>query len=209
MRGLIYIGLILILFSCLARKESKVPYYNKPDFTAIWTSDKHIIDTLHHIRDFQFTNQYGETASSATVKGKIYLSNFFFTTCPNICPMMMENMKEVYAKFKNNPDVMFLSHSVSPRTDSVGRLYEYAKSKDILSKQWQLVRGSKTAVYDIARKSYFVEEYMGFSKDSTEFLHTEKFILIDKKGHIRGYYNGTLRTEPDRIIADINELLKE
>lgn len=191
------------------RHESKVPYYNGPAFTPIWTNDKNIIDTLHKIDQFSFTDQDGSVVTNKTFAGKIYVADFFFTVCPGICPKMAENMKTVYEHYKNNPDVLFISHSVTPERDSVPVLKKYALGKGITSGQWHFVTGDKNEIYSLARRSYFVEQLMGFNKDSSEFLHTENFILIDKHGHIRGLFNGTLATEPARIIADIDELLKE
>lgn len=118
-------------------------------------------------------------------------------------------MKQVFEQFKGNKNVLFLSHSVTPERDSVRKLYEYARRNNILSKQWHLVTGNKSEIYDIARKGYFIEEEMGLSKTTTQFLHTENFVLIDQKGHIRGLYNGTLEAEVPRIIDDINYLIKE
>jgi protein SCO1/2 len=189
--------------------RSKVPYYNTPEFTPIWTTDKNITDTLHVISNFRFTDQNGDVISNQSFTNKIYLTDFFFTRCPSICPKMTATMKAVYEHYKNNPQVFFLSHSVTPEIDSVAVLKKYAVSKSVDNNQWHFVTGNKNDIYTIARKSYFVEQQQGLSYDSTQFLHTENLILIDKKGHIRGLYNGTLPVEIPRIIDDINSLLNE
>jgi protein SCO1 len=191
------------------KDKSKVPYYNSPEFTPIWTTDKNVIDTLHIISNFNFTDQNRDTISNATFKNKIYITDFFFTRCPSICPKMTATMKAVYENYKNDPRVSFLSHSVTPEIDSVSVLKKYAVSKGVDNNQWHFVTGNKNDIYTIARKSYFVEQQQGLSYDSTQFLHTENLILIDKKGHIRGLYNGTLPAEIPRIIDDIDGLLKE
>lgn len=213
---MILLLLLVNLFGCeqLQNKltdtnKSKVPYYNTPEFTPIWTSDKNITDTLHVISKFYFINQNGDATNNETFKNKIYLTDFFFTRCPSICPKMTATMKAVYEYYKNNPQVFFLSHSVTPEMDSVAILKKYAVSKGVDNNQWHFVTGNKNDIYNIARKSYFVEQQQGFSYDSTQFLHTENLILIDKKGHIRGLYNGTLPAEIPRIIEDINGLLNE
>jgi protein SCO1 len=187
--------------------KSKVPYYNTPEFTPIWTTDKNVIDTLHIISNFIFIDQDGDTISSGTLRNKIYLTDFFFTRCPSICPKMTATMKSVYEHYKNNLQVAFVSHSVTPEIDSVPVLKKYALSKGVDNDQWHFVTGNRNVIYTIARKSYFVEQQQGFSYDSTQFLHTENLILIDKKGHIRGLYNGTLPAEIPRIIEDMNSLL--
>ena len=122
---------------------------------------------------------------------------------------MATNLKLVYDHFLNNPDVLFISHSVTPERDSVPVLNKYAADRGINTHQWHFITGNKNEIYTLARKSYFVEQEIGFAKDSTEFLHTENFILVDRNGHIRGIFNGTQAIEADRIIADINDLLKE
>ena len=200
---------IAFFFSSCTDKENIVPYYNGPSFTPLWTGSKAVKDTLHTIAPFSFTDQYGNIVTNKTFANKIYVADFFFTVCPGICPKMTENMKTVYEHYKNNPDVLFISHSVTPERDSVPVLKKYALDKGITTDQWHFVTGKKNEIYTLARRSYFVEQLMGFSKDSTEFLHTENFILVDKHGHIRGLFNGTLATEPARMIADIDELLKE
>jgi protein SCO1/2 len=198
-----------LLFACNNNTEYKVPFYADASYTPIWKIDAQEKGNLTRIAPFRFTNQYGQTFSSEDVKGKVYLANFFFTTCKGICPKMTNNIKKIYQHFEGNPNVLFLSHSVTPEIDSVAKLKEYADANGINTPQWELLTGKATEIYSLARKSYFVEEANGLSKDSTEFLHTENIVLIDKDGHIRGLYNGTIALDAERAIEDINELLKE
>lgn len=203
-------GLALIVVACLRKPQrSKVPYYDSASFTPVWTMPDRYNDTLHTVGAFRFTNQLNETVTEQTLRGKIYLASFFFTSCAGICPRMTNNMRLVYERFKGNYNVAFLCHSVQPETDSPARLREYAQHQGLLNPQWHFVTGTTGAIYTIARKGYFVEEAPGLSKDSTEFLHTENLILIDKQGHIRGLYNGTLQAEVPRISEDIAALLQE
>lgn len=193
----------------MAIQESVVslPYYDAPDFTPIWNSDSE--DTLHRVSDFLFIDQNGKTISEKTTEGKIYLVNFFFSTCGSICPKMMRNMEKVQNSFAENDEVIFISHTVMPWIDSVETLKKYSTNFNVVDSKWFFVTGQKSEIYNLARTSYFVEEEPGFTKDSTEFLHTEHFVLIDKNRHLRGIYNGTVELEMERAIEDIELLLTE
>jgi protein SCO1/2 len=144
-----------------------------------------------------------------TVGGKIYVADFFFTRCGSICPKMTNNMGLLQEAFKNNNDVMFLSHSVTPEMDSVPVLKRYAEKKGVISGKWHLLTGKKEDIYNMARQQYFAGDTVGYYQTGTEFLHTENFILVDKHRRIRGVYNGTLGVEIERLTEDINTLLKE
>jgi len=199
-----------LLWACNGNvKEYKVPFYADASYTPIWKITHRAKDTLTRIAPFSFTNQYGQAFSSENVKGKIYLANFFFTTCKGICPKMTNNIMKVYRHFEGNANVLFLSHSVTPEIDSVAKLKAYADENGIRTSQWELLTGNATEIYSLARKSYFIEEANGLSKDSTEFLHTENIVLVDREGHIRGLYNGTIALDAERAIEDIEALLKE
>ncbi len=202
--GLTVLGISII--GCTGNKV-EVPYYNTPDFSPIWYSEGK--DTLHKIADFSFINQYGQVVSDKSLNGKIWVSNFFFTKCPKVCPAMTKNLKIVADAFGNNSDIVILSHSVTPETDSVAKLKEYAELNGIEDKQWQLLTGDKTAIYMLARRSYFAEEEIGLNADATEFLHTEHVLLVDKERHLRGIYNGTIQLEMERLKEDISKLLNE
>jgi len=206
-------GLIVLVaisvFSCKREVTKKLPYYNTPDFTPLWLQNGDKTDTLHVVAPFSFTDQEGKTINNASYKGTVYVANFFFTSCPGICPRMMKNMKKVADSFRYDERVKFLSHSVTPNIDSVPRLKKYAGRFDIDEGQWKLVTGNHDEIYTLARKSYFAEEEIGLNKDATEFLHTEHFILVDAHGHLRGIYNGTVDLEMQRLCEDIRLLLAE
>lgn len=208
----------LILISVLSCKEPSqtdgrveyLPYYNEATFTPHWIepSDKSL-DTFHRISPFSLTNQEGEVVTEKTFEGKIYVTDFFFTICPGICPKMMANMMDLQVEFLNDDDVLLLSHSVTPERDSVPVLKKYAEERGILSSKWHLVTGSQYDIYKLGRKDYFVEEDLGIEREIDEFLHTENFVLIDKEGQIRGIYNGLNKTSVQQLITDIKVLKKE
>ena len=154
-------------------------------------------------------NQLGDTISQKTFEGKIYVTDFFFTTCPGICPKMTGNMEKIQEEFVNDSDILLLSHSVMPTTDSIPILKEYAKNNNVIDNKWHLVTGDKKDIYDLGRNHYFVENDLGEVKDINDFLHTENFLLIDKKKHIRGIYNGLNRASIAQLIIDIKTLQKE
>ena len=201
----------LFCFSCKEKEDaSQLPFYNTPDFTPQWLSvnDKDY-NAIHTIAPFSFTDQTGRTITNAFVYGKIYVANFFFTTCGSICPKMTFHLKKVQDAFTNATDVMILSHSVLPEVDSIAKLKEYEEQMGINGKQWLLLTGSKDKIYSLARQSYFADEEIGFNKRSNEFLHTENCVLVDKKGRIRGVYNATLELEINKLIEHIKLLQKE
>lgn len=187
--------------------KSSLPYYNSPDFTPVWNMDT-LHQPLHVIPPFSFTNQNGERVTERTFEHTIYVAGFFFTSCGVVCPKMTVNLKKVQQAFASNNQVAFLLHTVTPWIDSCTRLKAYA-TRYGLNGQWQLVTGNQAAIYKMARQAYFAEEEPGFQKDTTEFLHTEHLLLIDKNRHIRGIYNGTLPLDADRLISDIKVLLQE
>lgn len=191
--------------------DDAVPYYNTPDFTPIWLSDLNEVNRkiTHRIADFSFRDQTNTIINQQTVANKIYVANFFFTSCPSICPRMTNLLKVVQDTFRHERKVQLLSFSVTPWLDSVPQLRRYAANKGILSTKWHLLTGERGQIYNLARQSYFAEEAIGFTKDSTEFLHTEHLILVDQTRRIRGIYNGTLPLDIDKLIADIQSLLKE
>ena len=204
--------------SLLACKDEKLnssrvenlPFYNEATFTPHWINpnDKSL-NTFHRISPFNLLNQEGENVTEKTFEGKIYVTDFFFTICPGICPKMMANMMELQDEFLTDNDVLLLSHSVTPERDSVPVLKKYAEEKGIISTKWHLVTGSQQDIYKLGRKDYFVEEDLGLEKEIDEFLHTENFVLIDKKGHIRGIYNGLNKTSVNQLITDIKFLKEE
>jgi protein SCO1/2 len=205
----------LVLVSCNSPQkermnaEIKLPYYNEATFTPQWINEgDENYDQIHQVADFEFLNQDGEVVTHATFEGKVYVTNFFFTLCPNVCPRMAKNLKLVQEEFTVDERVKILSHTVMPWADSVERLAEYGQLNDINGNNWHLVTGDKKEIYEMARQSYFADE--GFGKSVTteeDFLHTENIILIDQNRRIRGIYNGTLPVEVKRMIEDIYTLL--
>ncbi|MEO6285415.1 MAG: SCO family protein [Dyadobacter sp.] len=164
---------------------------------------------VHRIAEFSLIDQDNQLISNAMFDGKIYVANFFFTSCPSICPKMTTNLKFVADQFKNSPDIFFISHSVTPWIDSVARLNQFASRYKIRSSQWHLVTGRKEEINMLARRSYFAEEELGLTKDSAGFVHTEHCLLIDRERRIRGIYNGTLPLEMQRLAEDIRVLIQE
>jgi protein SCO1 len=203
--------LAIVFASCLQKnKPAALPYYNTPDFTPQFLALNDVDGKITHtISPFSFTDQHGKEINDKDVKGKIHVANFIFTSCGSICPTMTKHMKLLQQEFQSNPDVVMLSYSVTPWIDSVVRLKKYADNNGIVSSNWHLLTGNKGDIYTLARQSYFAEEDLGFTKDSTEFLHTEHILLVDKTSHIRGIYNGTLQLEAEQLVKDINVLLKE
>ena len=207
---------LLLMLSCKKVKKdaftsrvNELPYYNEESFTPKWMDSKNNnLEAFHKIPDFSFLNQNGEKITQKTFENKIYVTDFFFTTCPGICPMMTKNMHLVQDAFKEDDEVLLLSHSVTPTIDSIPQLKKYAISKKI-GKNWHLVTGDKKEIYSLGRQSYFVENDLGETKSMDDFLHTENFILIDKNKHIRGIYNGLNKNSVKQLIADIKTLKKE
>ncbi len=162
-------------------------------------------EKYHKIADFSLINQNGETVTQDTYKDKIYISDFFFTTCQTICPIMTDHMYQIQKEIVNDDDVMLLSHSVTPKIDSVAQLKKYAKEKGVIDRKWNLVTGDKKQIYALARKSYLAVKTDG-NGDQYDMIHTENFMLIDKKRQIRGFYDGTLSEDIDRLLVDIETL---
>ena len=193
----------------ISSRVDALPYYNEASFTPKWiTSNSDALKAFHKIPDFSFTNQNGENITQNTFKDKIYITDFFFTTCPGICSMMTKNMDILQQEFINDDSVLLLSHSVTPTIDSVPQLKKYALDKNI-GNNWHLITGDKKEIYDLGRQFYFVEEDLGDPKGLDDFLHTENFVLIDKNKHIRGIYNGLNKNSVLQLIADIKTLKKE
>lgn len=159
----------------------------------------------HQIADFSLLNQNGETITQDTYKDKIYVADFFFTTCQTICPIMTDHMYQIQKEILNDDDIMLLSHSVTPKIDSVAQLKKYAKEKGVIDLKWNLVTGDKKQIYELARKSYLAVKTDG-NGDEYDMIHTENFLLIDKKRRIRGFYDGTQPEDIERLLEDIETL---
>ena len=159
----------------------------------------------HTIADFSLINQNGKTITQDTYKDKIYVADFFFTTCQTICPIMTNHMYQIQKEIINDDEVMLLSHSVTPIKDSVPQLKKYAKEKGVIDSKWNLVTGDKKEIYKLARKSYLAVKTDG-NGDQYDMIHTENFLLIDKKRQIRGFYDGTKPEDIEQLIEDIETL---
>ena len=166
----------------------------------------------HTIGNFSFQNQDNKTITQKEVKGKIYVVEYFFTTCKSICPIMNQQMKRVQLAFKDNPNFKILSFTVDPDVDTVEQLKRYANSHNAVKNQWYFLTGKKDALYGLARKSFFVlkpAEAANQGDVGSDFIHTNNFVLVDQKKRIRGYYDGTSQKEVTQLIRDINQLFEE
>ena len=207
--------LLLFLFSSACKnktadKSLALPFINKPDFTPEWIAvDDTAYKNIHTIPAFSFTDQDGKTVTEKDVEGKIYVTDFIFTRCGSICPVMTTNMGTLQEKYKNDDEVLLISHSVTPTMDSVAVLKKYAEAKGIISGKWHLLTGNEDQIYALAKKQYYAGDTIGYYQTGNEFLHTENFILVDKHRRIRGVYNGTLALEMERLMDDIATLKKE
>lgn len=186
--------------------KNELPIYNPSDFNPELV-DVSLLNTSenHTVADFELINQNGQPITQEDYKDKIYVADFFFTSCPSICPVMTNNMVVLQKKFLKNDEVMFLSLSVTPIIDSIPVLRKYATDKGVIDSKWNVTTGDKKHIYELARKSYFavVEQGDGGAQD---FIHTPNFILVDKQKRIRGIYDGTNDTEINRLIDDIKIL---
>ena len=203
----------LFLWSCVETNTSKLeketlPYYNSSDFTPIFIKNEvEIMQKIpHYIADFTFFNQNGISISQQDIEGKIHVANFMFTTCGSICPSMTKNLRTVSKQFNRTDSVILLSFTVTPWVDSIAKLKSYKELYEIDNPNWHFLTGNTSEIYNLARQSYFAEEEIGFNKDSTDFLHTEHFLLVDENKRIRGIYNGTLQLEMLQLSKDIRNL---
>ena len=214
MYRIVFLLLISFLFfSCKEKSKDIIdmPYYNTPNFDPIFINNKsHVVKQITHTIDqFSFLNQDSVTVTQAIFENKIHVANFIFTTCGSICPVMTSNLKIVGDSFKEDNEVVLLSFSVTPWIDRPYVLKNYKTKNGITNSNWHLLTGDRASIYKLARQSYFAEENIGFSKDSSEFLHTEHVMLVDKTGRIRGVYNGTLSLEMQHLVEDIRSLKSE
>jgi protein SCO1/2 len=191
----------------MVKPKNKLPVYNPVDVNPRLVDDavRHI-SRDHRVGSFNLTNQNGIAITEDDFKGKIYIADFFFTRCQTICPIMALNMSDLQKYYLNDEEIKFLSHSVTPIMDSVPVLRAYADKNGAINGKWEITTGDKKQIYELARKSYFAVLDEGDGGDQ-DFIHTEQFILIDKKGQIRGFYDGTDKEEMNRIYKDI-EILK-
>lgn len=198
--------IIYLMYTALTPKR-RLPIY-QPSMVnpELVDSTLHFKKKYHTIADFELINQNGDTITQQDYKGKIYVADFFFTTCPTICPIMTKNMAEVQAHILNDDEVLLLSHSVTPKIDSVAQLKKYALEKGVVDEKWNLTTGDKKHIYELARKSYLAVKTDG-DGGPFDMIHTENFILVDKERRIRGFYDGTNTEEIKKLLEDI-EILK-
>ncbi len=199
----------ILMFYNVLTPEKKLPIYqpNMVKFQLVDSTIQHI-KRFHKIDDFSLINQNNEVVSNETYDGKIYVADFFFTTCPGICPIMKENMITLQNEFINDDNVLLLSHTVTPEIDSVSVLKKYSQKKGVIDSKWNMVTGDKKQIYNLARKSYLVAEDIE-SPVQYDMIHTENFVLVDSKRRIRGFYDGTDNDVMDNLISDIKILKKE
>ena len=198
--------IIITLFYSILSPEKILPIYQpaQVNYELVDSTIQHQ-KKYHHIADFSLINQNGDTITQEFYKDKIYVADFFFTTCQTICPIMTDHMYDIQKQTISDPEVLLLSHSVTPEVDSVAQLKKYAKKKLVNSSKWNLVTGNKKQIYELARKSYLAVKNAG-NGGPFDMIHTENFMLVDKKRQIRGFYDGTDSEEIERLLEDIKVL---
>ena len=197
------------LFYSALKPQKTLPIYNPADVNPeLVDSTVQYKSKYHTIADFSFVNQNGDTITQKNYEGKIYVADFFFTTCGSICPKMTTNLADVQKAILNNPKVMLLSHTVFPEVDSIPVLKAYAIKHGVVDSKWNLVTGDKKEIYTMARKSYLAVK-LGRPDQLYDMVHTENFVLVDQKRRVRGFYDGTNKEEIKRLLDDIDFLSKE
>jgi protein SCO1/2 len=199
--------IVTIIYSIL-KPTPVLPVYQPADVTTelVDTTVQHI-KKYHTIAPFELTNQNGETITQETYADKIYVADFFFTTCQTICPIMTDHMVKIQERLRDDADVLLLSHTVTPEIDSVSQLKKYAEEKGVDDAKWNLVTGDKQEIYNLARKSYLAAKDSPYSE--YDLIHTENFVLVDKQRRIRGFYDGTDARAIDQLLRDIAILKTE
>ena len=206
-----YITIGCLFFTIVACKEIKsnfeLPILGRNKIISKKLNGILTKDTIpHRIADFAFVNQDGDVVTNSSFKNKIYVADFFFINCPSICPEMSKQMYRIYEKFLENDQVSLLSHTIDPEYDTVAALANYARLLGVNSEKWQFVTGNKEQIYDIGETSYMVVA----NEDENApggFIHSGAFLLIDKERQVRGVYDGTVASQVDLLIKDINKLL--
>ncbi len=208
--GFLILSIVIIsIFYSILKPQKVLPIYQPSRVNAemVDSTIQHV-SKYHKIADFSLVNQNGKTITQDDYEGKIYVADFFFTTCQTICPIMTDHMLQIQNATIDDDDVMLLSHSVTPQIDNVAQLKTYALEKNVNDTKWNLVTGDKQQIYKLARKSYLAVKTDG-TGDQYDMIHTENFMLIDKKRQIRGYYDGTNPEDMERLLEDIAILKKE
>lgn len=209
------IGILILVFAVgisasyyILKPQPRLPIYNPSEL------DRRLVDASvqrvgrnHRVLPFSLLNQYGDTITQDSLAGKIYVADFFFTVCPDICKDMAVQKRRLQAALAGEADFVIMSHSVTPEYDSVAVLYDYGQAQGAQRGRWHLLTGDKPQIYQLARQSYFAIFDEGGNGDESDFIHTENFVLVDKEKRLRGYYDGTSAADVDRLIADY-EILK-
>lgn len=207
------LGVTVTYFMIKPTKVKNLPVINPVDVNEEMVDPELLrIGYGHTIGKFSFLNQEGKQITQEDVKGKVFVAEYFFTTCGTICPIMNQQMQRVHKAYKDNSDFRILSFSVNPEVDTVEQMKRYAEQHGADSKQWFFLTGTREKLYDLARKSFFVlkpTEAENQGDVGSDFIHTNNFVLVDKEMRIRGYYDGTNTKEVDEMIKDINQLLEE
>ncbi|QSW91395.1 MULTISPECIES: SCO family protein [Flavobacterium] len=206
---IVFSAITISLFYSALKPKKDLPIYNPADVNPeLVDSTVQYKSKYHTIADFSFVNQNGDTITQKNYEGKIYVADFFFTTCGSICPKMSTNLAGVQKAVLNNPKVMLLSHTVFPEVDSVSVLKAYAVKYGVVDSKWNLVTGDKKEIYKMARQSYLAVK-LGRPDQLYDMVHTENFVLVDQKRRVRGFYDGTNPEEIKRLLDDIDFLSKE
>lgn len=193
----------LVFFAVLSLLFYGIAVWFIPDY------DNRKLEPISKVAKFQFTNQNGLAFTDKDVEGKVYVAEFFFTTCPGICPMMNDNMKQVYEKYKDEPDFLILSYTCDPKTDSAARLKAYADSMKVNTDKWVFLTGRKDSLYNIARFSYTLDDANNnLTSIEDDFLHSQFWALVNRKGEVMAIYDGLKQKEINGLIKDIKKELK-
>jgi protein SCO1/2 len=199
--GTLLFALCFLLSACVEKKETPLPIFGEREVSGT--------DTVYHkIANFKFVNQDSAVVTNETFRNKIYVADFFFTTCRTICPIMKTQMLRVHDAILNDPEVLILSHTIDPAYDTVGLLRDFADRLGVKSSKWHFVTGNKDSIYNVAQKSYFATA-MEDKSEPDGFIHSGAFLLIDKDQRIRGKYDGTKEEDVNRLLSDIEKLKKE
>jgi protein SCO1/2 len=202
-------GLAYLILQSGKNQYHKLDIYGPKEPFTKTENGKEVNDTIYHtVKNFSFISQDSSLVTQETFKNKIYIADFFFTTCKSICPKMSNQLMRVQHEFKDEPDILLISHTVDPENDTPPVLAEYAAKHQAIKGKWFFVTGDKVQLYDVARNSYFITAMEG-NGGPDDFIHSEKVVLIDKAGHIRGFYDGTDYYEITRLIEEIKLLKSE
>ncbi len=201
------IFMVMILACGEVKNNFELPVLGRPEIVENTIDGETTYDTIPHtIGQFELINQDSAVINNASLEDKIYVADFFFTSCPTICPTMKQQMLRVYDKFEQNPEVIIVSHTIDPEYDTVELLYDYAERLGVSSDKWHFLTGDKDDIYDLAESSYMV-----VAADQPDapggYVHSGAFILVDKKGRVRGVYDGTVSEQVDLLMKDMDWLL--